>query len=211
MTEEEVYKAMCDDLYVDAYKEQELHGDVYRGERLAEGMQYAAYLCPGCHRFGTIETAGDEISCSCGLKATYNQYGRIVGPKLPFDTMRDWNRFQKEWLTANADSLRTMTDKPIVSDSHFSVTRIADGVSSDLSHDATLSMFGDRLEISFPDGSNDKIVYNLSEVTGVGNFLARSVYFNCGSSLRYQMVASNAISVLKYYALWRVLTGREYL
>ncbi|MCR5828609.1 MAG: 1-acyl-sn-glycerol-3-phosphate acyltransferase [Bacteroidales bacterium] len=211
MTEEEVYKVMCDDLYVDAYKEQELHGDVYRGERLAEGMQYAAYLCPCCHRFGTIETSGNDISCSCGLKATYNQYGRIVGPKLPFDTMRDWNRFQKEWLAANADSLRAMTNQPIFSDSHFSVTRIADGASSDLSHDATLSLFGDRLEISFPDGSNEKLVYDLSEVTGVGNFLARSVYFNCGSSLRYQMVASNAISVLKYYALWRVLTGREYL
>jgi hypothetical protein len=45
----------------------------------------------------------------------------------------------------------------------------------------------------------------------MGNFLARSIYFNCGSSLRYQLKAHNAVSVLKYYALWRVLTGREYL
>lgn len=211
MTEEEVYKAMCDDLYVDAYEEQARRGDTYPGERLAEGMQYAAYLCPCCHRFGTIVTSGDEISCSCGLKATYNEYGRIVGEKLPFDTLRDWNRFQKKWLADNAASLREKTAEPIFTDCHFSVTRKADGMSSLISEDATLAMFGDRLEISFPDGSQDKLVYQLSEITGVGNFLARSVYFNCGSSLRYQMVAQHAVSVLKYYALWRVLTGREYL
>lgn len=210
MTEEEVYKAMCDDLYVDAYEVQARNGDVYRGERLAEGMQYAAYLCPCCHRFGTIETSGNDISCSCGLRATYNEYGRIVGQKLPFDTLRDWNRFQKEWLAANAGSLRDRTEEPIFSDNHFSVTKREAGVSSLISGDATLSMYGDRLEISFP-GSREKLTYRLSDITGVGTFLAKSVYFNCGSSLRYQMVANHAVSVLKYYALWRVLTGREYL
>ena len=211
MTEDEVYRAMCEDLYVDAYREQALHGDVYRGKRLAEGMQYAAYLCPCCHRFGTIETSGNDISCSCGLKATYNEYGRITGEKLPFDTMMEWNRFQKDWMAANAEGLRAKTAEPIVSDCHFHVTRIADGVPEELSDDATLSMFGDRLEISFPAEGRETLVFRLSEITGMGNFLARSVYFNCGSSLRYQMKAHNAVSVLKYYALWRVLTGREYL
>lgn len=211
MTEDEVYKAMCDDLYVDAYREQALHGDVYRGKRLAEGMQYAAYLCPCCHRFGTIETSGNDITCSCGLKATYNEYGRIVGEKLPFDTLMEWNRFQKEWMSANADELRAKTSEPIASDSHFHVTRISGGVPEVISEDATLSIYGDRLEISFPADGRDATVYRLSEITGMGNFLARSVYFNCGSELRYQLKAHNAVSVLKYYALWRVLTGREYL
>ena len=211
MTEDEVYKAMCEDLYVDAYKEQELHGDVYPGKRLAEGMQYAAYLCPCCHRFGTIETSGDDISCSCGLKATYNEYGRIVSEMLPFDNLMEWNRFQKKWMADNADELRARTSEPIAEDAHFSVTRIVDGVQEQISEDATLSMYGDRLEISFPTGERDAIVYMLADITGMGNFLARSIYFNCGSSLRYQMKAHNAISVLKYYALWRVLTGREYL
>ncbi|MBR7027557.1 MAG: 1-acyl-sn-glycerol-3-phosphate acyltransferase [Bacteroidales bacterium] len=211
MTEDEVYKAMCDDLYVDAYMEQALHGDVYRGKRLAEGMQYAAYLCPCCHRFGTIETSGDDIYCSCGLRATYNEYGRINGEKLPFDTLKDWNRFQKEWMSAHSEELCAKTDDPIVSDSHFHVTRISEGVPEVLSEDAVLSIYGDRLEIAFPAEGRDTIVYDLYEITGMGNFLARSVYFNCGSSLRYQLKAHNAVSVLKYYALWRVLTGREYL
>ena len=211
MTEDEIYKVMCDDLYVDAYKEQALHGDVYKGKRLAEGMQYAAYLCPCCHRFGTIKTAGDDISCDCGLKATYNIYGRIVGEKLPFDTMKDWNHFQKKWLSENAETLRQSIAKPIAADNHFTVTKISEGVESVLSQDATLAMFGDRIEISFPAEEHEKIVYRMEDVTGVGNFMARSVYFNCGSNLRYQLVANHAVSVLKYYALWRVLTGRVYL
>lgn len=211
MTEDEVYKSMCDDLYVNAYEEQALHGDVYRGKRLAEGMQYAAYLCPCCHRFGTIETAGDAIFCNCGLKATYNEYGRITGEKLPFDTLMEWNRFQKKWMSDNAGTLRAKTSQPVASDCHFTVTSIAQGESSLLSEDATLSLFGDRLEIAFPGGEHDTIVHSLPEITGMGTFLAKSIYFNCGSGLRYQMKAHQAVSVLKYYALWRVLTGREYL
>ena len=37
-----------------------------------------------------------------------------------------------------------------------------------------------------------------------------SVYFTCGS-LHYQLVSSKPVSLLKYYALWRSLSGRPYL
>jgi 1-acyl-sn-glycerol-3-phosphate acyltransferase len=238
MSEEEVYQAMCDDLYVNAYIEQQKTGDLYIGKNLAEGFEYAAYLCPKCEQFGTITSSGNEISCNCGLTAIYNDKGRIESNCLNFDTLIDWNRFQKKWLNDNSSTLKLQIDRPIVKDKYFSVVRIENGVYTELSNHASLAMFGNRIEISFqnseqlkeneiktnqvqdqnnehsPDGQV-KIVYPLSQVSGFGLFRQKSIYFNCenqnNDKVRYQLLAHHKVSGLKYYALWRVLTDREYL
>lgn len=207
MTEDEVYDAICRDLYVNAYEEQERHGDRYRGKRLAEGLQYAAYLCPLCHRFGTLHTEGNMLSCSCGLEAEYTDTGRFRSSNMPFTDFAQWNRFQKSWMHENAGMLRERTGEPIASDNGFRLTLVENGQSTLLSHSASVAVYGDRLELSF-DGR--KITYLISEITGFGTFLSRSMYFNCGAT-RYQMIASGHVSTLKYYALWRVLSGRTYL
>lgn len=209
MTAGQVYAAICRDLYVDAYAEQALHGDRYKGKALAEGLQYAAYLCPHCLRFGTIATSGNRVSCSCGLSAEYLDTGWFgKGENMPFDNFAQWNRFQKKWVREHGERLRAMVDEPIISDDGFELTLIENGTGRLLSGSASVAVFGDRLELSF-DGR--KIVCPISGITGYGTFLSRSMYFNCGESLRYQMVASKPVSILKYYALWRGLSGREYM
>ena len=96
MTVEEVYAAICRDLRVNAYEEQAASGALYRGKALAEGLQYAAYLCPHCLRFGTVETRGNWLTCSCGLTAKYLETGSFEkGMYMPFDNFAEWNRFQK--------------------------------------------------------------------------------------------------------------------
>ena len=65
-----------------------------------------------------------------------------------------------------------------------------------------------RLEISH---ENRRIAFPIKEITGYGTFLSRSMYFNCGPGIRYQLIAHKPVSTLKYYALWRCLSGREYL
>lgn len=207
MTEEEVYAAICRDLYVNAYEEQARHGDLYRGKRLAEGLQYAAYLCPVCHRFGTLATSGNSLRCSCGMEAEYTETGRFKSDSLPFGDFAQWNRFQKSWMHEHADELRQRTSEPIAADDSFRLTLVENGISSLLSENASIAVFGDRLQLRYDDRT---IVYKMSEITGFGTFLSHSMYFNCGS-VRYQLIARNMVSTLKYYALWRVLSGRTYL
>ena len=194
MTVEEVYAAICRDLRVNAYEEQAASGALYRGKALVEGLQYAAYLCPHCLRFGTVylETGSFE-----------------KGMYMPFDNFAEWNRFQKRWVHEHCAELRQHTKEPIVFDNDcFKLTMKKDGVFTPLSDSASVAMFGDRLEIFYGD---QKIVYSIGEITGYGTFLSRSMYFNCGPSLRYQLIATKPVSTLKYYALWRGLSGREYL
>ncbi len=210
MTVEDIYAAICRDLRVNAYEEQAANGDVYRGHALAEGLQYAAYLCPHCMRFGTVETKGDWITCSCGLTAKYLETGWFEkGMYMPFDNFAQWNRFQKRWVQEHCGELRQQTGAPIVhDDSCFRLTVKRDGVYTSLSDSASVAMYGDRLELSWENGSAS---YRMEEITGYGTFLSRSMYFNCGPALRYQMVATKPVSTLKYYALWRGLSGRAYL
>lgn len=207
MTEDEVYSAICKDLYVNAYTEQATHGDLYRGKNLAEGMQYAAYLCPRCKQFGTIRTAGNDITCACGLHAKYTETGRLEGGNLPFDNLADWNRFQKKWTHDNAEALKQKTETPIFSDNGFKLTVVENGQANLLSENASVALFGDRIEMTFQDG---KIVRTIEEITGFGTALSASMYFNCDST-RYRLVAQQKVSVLKYYALWRALSNRTYL
>lgn len=206
MTEDEVYAAICKDLYVNAYAEQTAYGDLYKGKNLAEGMQYAAYLCPHCKQFGTIRTSGNDITCACGLHATYTETGRLEGGNLPFDNLADWNRFQKKWTHDNAETLKRQTDSPIFSDNGFKMTVVENGQANLLSENASVALFGDRIEMTFGNG---KIIRTIEEITGFGTALSASMYFNCGAT-RYRLVAVRKVSVLKYYALWRTLSGREY-
>ena len=210
MTVEEVYAAICRDLRVNAYEEQAASGALYRGKALAEGLQYAAYLCPHCLRFGTVETRGNWLTCSCGLTAKYLETGSFEkGMYMPFDNFAEWNRFQKRWVHEHCAELRQQTAEPIVHDDGcFKLTLKKDGVFTHLSDKASVAMYGDRLELSY-EGHHE--VFRIGDITGYGTFLSRSMYFNCGPSLRYQLIATKPVSTLKYYALWRGLSGREYL
>lgn len=207
MSENEVYDAICRDLYVNAYDEQSKTGFLYNGKNLAEGLEYAAYLCPLCHKLGTIHTKGNELSCSCGLKSAYLPNGRFSKGNLPFENFAQWNRFQKKWMEENAASLRLQTETPIAADTDFRLTFSENGKSGILSENAGIAVFGDRIELYY-DGRTER--FAMSGITGFGTFLSKSMYFNCGTS-RYQLVGRRNVSSLKYYALWRVLSGRHYL
>ena len=208
MSEEEVYAAICRDLHVNAYEEQAKTGALYPGKKLAEGLQYAAYLCPSCLKIGTIRTSGDVVSCSCGLQARYLETGSFEKTdRMPFDNFAQWNAFQKKWMHEHCDALMTQTETPIAADGGFHVTREENGKREKVASDVTVAMFGDRLELS---SGSMRIVCRIGEITAFGTALSSSMYFTAGG-VHYQLVSTRTVSLLKYYALWRCLSGRAYL
>ena len=213
MSEDEVYQAICRDLHVDAFEEQAASGMTYPGKDLAAGLEKAAYLCPCCNSLGSIGTSGDDVFCTaCGMRATLNAAGRFESEKLPFTTFLEWNRFQKKWMCDNAQTLRERVKVPIASETGLKITLIKSGAAPEvLSACGTFNVFGDRFELELPESDAGKLVVPIAETTGFGTFLSGHMYFNCGSGVRYQMVSQKRIALLKYYALWRVLSGRDYL
>jgi hypothetical protein len=52
-----------------------------------------------CKKIGTIHSHGNYFSCNCGLNAAYTETGFLEGENLPFSTIIDWDKWQKEQLT----------------------------------------------------------------------------------------------------------------
>lgn len=101
MTVNEVYKAICDDLYEDAYARQLADPRPYRGKNLAEGLENLLFTCPACGRRNTLSSAGDTVTCDdCGLSFTYDEYGMLHG--VPFKTVKEFSDWQKERVAADA-------------------------------------------------------------------------------------------------------------
>ena len=99
MSEEELTKAIQNDLYTNAYKEQEQREEpiAFRGKNLAENLETALYLCPSCERIGSLKSNEDIFSCSCGLNLKYTEYGYLQSinqQKPPFHTVLAWIRWQ---------------------------------------------------------------------------------------------------------------------
>lgn len=77
MSENEINEAIRKDLYVDAYAEQEREPVRYRGRKLADGIESAVFMCPRCHGIGTMHGQRNNIRCSCGFDAVYDEFGYL--------------------------------------------------------------------------------------------------------------------------------------
>jgi len=100
MTDEQVLEIINRDIYTDAYERQKTAPVRYRGHNLAENIETALYLCPGCNRIGTIKSDGNRFFCECGLSGIYTETGYLQGHRLPFSTTTDWGRWQEQNLEA---------------------------------------------------------------------------------------------------------------
>lgn len=82
----------------------------FASSRSAEYAETLLYLCPGCGYFHTLESRGKEIRCKrCGASATINRFGELrPGPttskSIPFEQLRDWNRWQQQELRETVKS-----------------------------------------------------------------------------------------------------------
>ena len=124
MTDEEIEKAIADDLDFDVWEWQRSQpgGPVsYRCGKggNAEGLERAVCCCPECRRTGNLKTSGDRISCSCGFSLKLEDTG-FFEPQGPFETIVDWEEFDRKILASmlaaetNADASEVFGDDDIV-------------------------------------------------------------------------------------------------
>lgn len=66
------------------------------GKNLAEHLERGFFICPRCKAVASIRTHGDGISCdSCDFTAKYLPTGYLAGDNLPFETLPEWDAFQR--------------------------------------------------------------------------------------------------------------------
>jgi len=208
MSNEEIYEAICRDLYVDAYQYQEKRMDAYHCSRPAEHLELTCYICPNCHGIGTMHSKGDQFFCDCGLRMTYNPYGYFEGENLPFTNTLAWSQWQKEWLKEHAGMLRGKLNDPIIADKDLRILASEHRETKKLlTENGELRLFGDRLEIL--EAGKPARTLDLKRITKMGSFMNDKVFLTC-DDVFYEITAKDFISFYRYDALWRTLIGKDY-
>lgn len=205
MSLEEIYKVICDDLYVNAYEDQKKNPVRYRCKHPAEHLETALFACPECGSFSTLESEDDMLYCKhCGMRVRLNDYGYFIdkyGNKPRFETILDWDKWQQKYLH---EYLPTVTDnnKPLFSDEGIRLAAVKPGVGTDVLARGTLTMYKDRMEIG------DKVIM-LTDIEKISITLTDTMLFTAAGQY-YEVKGSKPYSALKYLISSRLLIGKEY-
>ena len=109
MSDEEVEAAIAKDLWFDTWEWQKTRPEGPVRFRckvgFAEGLERDVFTCPECGAFGTLRSSGDNIGCSCGFKVRMTDTG-FFEPAVPVETIVDWEKLDREALTARMKELR---------------------------------------------------------------------------------------------------------
>ncbi|MCQ2398832.1 MAG: 1-acyl-sn-glycerol-3-phosphate acyltransferase [Sphaerochaetaceae bacterium] len=67
----------------------------------AEGIQRMFYMCPVCHRIGSVVSAGNSVKCStCGAKAQITETDDIKSENIEFTSMSQWHEWEASEMSS---------------------------------------------------------------------------------------------------------------
>jgi 1-acyl-sn-glycerol-3-phosphate acyltransferase len=98
---DEVHEGLAAALRHDETAWQEERGYAFKGRRMAEKLELALFICPQCHRIGTMGSSGDAFTCaSCGYDVRFGHLGFFEkGKDRPIHTnLPQWNGWQQARL-----------------------------------------------------------------------------------------------------------------
>ncbi len=111
LTAEEVIKADVKDIKAITESailhddERAMAGVEFKSETMASGVDRILFKCPECGCEGTISSVGNEIRCTCGLKATLDTYYRLDGCR--FKSINEWFVWQQNSIDTDTEVIST--------------------------------------------------------------------------------------------------------
>ena len=190
MSPSQINAAIQRDINEDAWERQRQDMVPYRGRKLAEGLERALFLCPGCGRVGTLKTREDRIFCDCGLDLRYTETG-FFSPEEPFADLAQWDAWQHEKLRQR-DFPHT---ERLFSDSDCVLTRIGLGHREQILGRGELEQYEDRLVCAGRE-------FVLAEIENMAVVVADRLVFSYGEEYR-QIRAADGANIRKYLAIWK--------
>lgn len=163
MSREELTDCINRDIYENAYETQRRKMDVYRGERLAEGLENYLVKCSCCGAFDSMVTEDDRFRCTeCGQSGRYDEHGFLRGEGLRFDSVYDWGVWSEKETCAHIKDFSG--EGPVFTDTDTVLYEVlADHSRADITS-GTAEGYKDRLvigseELSFEDISGMDMLY----------------------------------------------------
>lgn len=190
MKPQEIEDLMNADIFEDAWARQKAEPVKYKGKQRAKHIETALFMCPKCHRIDTITGAGNELSCSCGMKTAVTEYGTF-DPPVPFENMAQWDEWQHEML--DKDSFEH--GEVLFEDGDMALAVFSAEGEEKPVLTGTLSVTEDALTVgsrSFP----------LKEISDMAAIQRRKLAFMFGGEY-YELSAPKPICLRKYLPVWK--------
>ncbi len=213
LSEEELMKRINEDLYTNAYEEQEQRQSpvAFRGKNLAESLETTLYLCPSCGKIGKLASKDYTLSCNCGLRLRYTVYGyleSLTNDKAPFTTVLSWFRWQSRRIEEIVKELRNSpADDAITSDDNQSLWKAQKAKNNKLIANGRLQLFADKLSFQTTDGQ--AINFPFSNISDIAIHGQRTLIFTTINKEFYELKSQAPRSALKYYDIYKALTGQH--
>ena len=192
MDDDQLFEAIKNELYVN-----EAAVDIeFKHKKLAEYLERAIYVCPECG-LSTFESNKDIFRCKkCGLTAQYLPTKELCGVdcRLPFRFVADWYDYQSDFV--NSLDLIKMCDEPIYSECAELREVIPYEKKLFISKESNLRLYGDRVEVEFPDGVKT-FDFESSNLTVLGRNKLNIYY----KDKIYQIKGDKRFNALKYVHL----------
>lgn len=177
------------DIFEDTWANQSKAPIRYKSRRRAENLQTVLYACPRCEAIGKLSSKGKFLSCSCGARWEYTEFGTF-SPEEPFANIAQWDAWQKKRLARQADTGMLALHDPDVTmfqlSGDHSQTIIARG---DLTLENGILRCGDQ-------------AIALSEIDDIALVQSRTMLI-CAGSRYYQLKSDKPRCLRKYHAAWK--------
>lgn len=177
------------------------NGVKFRGKRYAEGLERLLYVCPECGAEFTLNTSGDEISCSaCGFRARYEHTGKIVSENAENCPKRIdlWFDKEKQIVAEQVEkedfALSERVKLFVENDTKNGYREVADGV---LSLDKNDIIFRAKGELSEADANCRELVFHVRNFVTVANLPGTSLDMY-DENHTYRMVFTDRKASTKY-------------
>lgn len=193
MTTEEIARVIERDLHENAWERQKAHPRPFKGKNRARHIETALFLCPKCHRYGTLQGKGNNVSCDCGFSAAYTEYGTF-SPDQPFENILQWDLWQHEEL-AKEKAL------PPFRDNHVTLIQLLPDHTEICLTEGNLSIYGDSMRIHghcFP----------FRHITHMALVKNNILVFTC-QGIYYEVRAHEPRCFRKYLAVWQNINRKE--
>lgn len=210
MTADEVYLAIKNDLYVNAYEEQGKNPIEYKGDKLAENLETALYLCPKCNRIETLKSEGDRLLCDCGLDLKYDSYGYLSSNNnetSPFKTVLEWCRFQDTRLKEDIERIKNLTPDVLIYSDEDQTLWEANRGENRLLGTGSLLFYNNR--IVFECADNHKYTYRFDDMSDLGIIGQMDIAFATNDRQAYEIKSNYPRSALKYRELFKYLKDNK--
>ena len=211
MSDDEILRIIRNDIYVDAYADQEKHSYKYQTRNRAENLETALFICPECHKMNSMMSAGNTFSCNeCGLNLFFNEYCYFENTSQKndplFKDILSWSRWQVSFIKSSSSDIITSQQRNIFHDDGIKLSRIIPGTGTEPIDEGTLSMDFDRICFH----GKDTYYFNLNDISHLSIFTMNTILFRTESDY-YELRSSRPYSALKYLICWRLFQGKDYV